>query len=336
MTIRLGVQVSGAATDPSALGALAELVEHLGYDSLWTSEAYGSDAVAPLSWVAARTKRISLGTGIAQMAARTPAMTAMTAMTLDALSGGRFRLGLGASGPQVVEGWHGVPYGRPLVVTREYIEIVRAIVARERPLEFDGASFQVPYRGRDASGLGRPLKITLPPRPHLPIYLAAIGPKNVRLACEIADGLLPFFWSPTRWSAVYEEVVAGRRPGFDIAAIVDVAVGDDIEACRDALRPHFALYIGGMGAQGRNFYNDLITRYGYEAEASRIESLFLSGDRAGAARAVPGSLIDDLALVGPRGHIADQLEAWKVSPVSTLIVNSNDPSTLSLLADLVR
>jgi F420-dependent oxidoreductase-like protein len=312
------------------------LADSLGYTALWTGEAYGSDGVVPLAYAAAVTERIKLGTSILQMPARTPAMTAMTAATLDAMSGGRFLLGLGTSGPQVVEGWHGRPFTKPLATTREYVEIVRRILAREHPLSYSGDVFEIPYRGEDGVGLGKPLKIMLHPRSDIPIYIAAIGPRNVALAAEIADGFLPIFWSPTRWKAAFGDALAGVDFGhFDVAATVRVAVGDDLDRCRDAVRPFLALYIGGMGSRGKNFYNDLACRYGYEKAAAEIQDLYLDGKQGEAAAAVPDELVDDVALVGPRERIADQLEAWRESPATTLNVAAARPEVLRMLAELV-
>src|SRR5467141_2944298 len=273
--------------------------ERLGYDSIWTAEAYGSDAVSPAAWVAARTTRIHVGTGIMQIPARTPAMTAMTALTLDALSGGRFRLGLGVSGPQVVEGWNGQPFGKPLRKTREYVEIVRAILRREKPVEFRGEYYQIPYAGPAATGLGKPLKSILHGRPELPVYLAAIGPRNVALAAEVADGWIPVFFSPARMRIFREWLGAGfaaggraaAPAGFDIMPMVTVVTGPDVAACRAVVKAGLALYVGGMGARDRNFYNDLACRYGYEAAAKTIQELYLSGRKAEAEAAVPDALV---------------------------------------------
>src|SRR5437588_4575811 len=244
---------------------LVREVERLGYDSIWSAESYGSDAVTPVAWIAALTSRIHVGTGIMQLAGRTPAATAMTAMTLDGLSGGRFRLGLGVSGPQVVEGWHGQAFGKPLQRTREYVEIVRAIFRREKPLEYRGEYYQIPYAGAEATGLGKPLKSILHGRPDIPIYLAAVGPKNVALAAEIADGWIPVFCSPRRMAMYREWLDAGFRAaggraaktGFDIMPSTSVVVGDDVNACRTRVKSNVALYVGGMGARGKNFYNEL-------------------------------------------------------------------------------
>ena len=323
---------------------LVHQAERLGFDSVWTAEAYGSDAVTPLTWLAARTERIKLGTAILQMPARTPAMTAMTAMSLDLLSGGRLLLGLGASGPQVAEGWHGVPYGKPLARSREYIEIVRAALRREKPLEYDGQCYQIPVR--EGTGLGKPLKlITHPLRPEIPIYLGAIGPKNVALAAEVADGWLPMFFSPERMSMYREWLQEGfarahpdklnkEKSNFDIAPTVAVQMGDDVAACRNAVKPQLALYIGGMGARERNFYYNLACRYGYEEAAGKIQSLFLDGKREQAAAAVPDKLVDEVALCGPKSRIADQLSIWKECGVTTLLCATLSKTTLRTLAEL--
>jgi F420-dependent oxidoreductase-like protein len=313
--------------------------ERLGYDSVWTAEAYGSDAVAPAAWVAARTTRIHVGTGIMQIPARTPAMTAMTAMTLDALSGGRFRLGLGVSGPQVVEGWHGQAFGKPLTKTREYVEIVRAIWKREKPVEFRGEYYQIPYAGPDATGLGKPLKSILHGRATLPIYLAAVGPRNVALAAEIADGWIPVFFSAKRGAMFREWLDEGFRRGgraretFDIMPMVPVVTGPDAAACRAVVKPRIALYVGGMGARGRNFYTDIARRYGYEAAAKTIQDLYLGGRKAEAEAAVPDELVDEVALCGPRERIRERLAEWKGSGVTTIMV-VGDAAAVRTMAEL--
>jgi F420-dependent oxidoreductase-like protein len=305
---------------------LVREVERLGYDSIWSAESYGSDAVTPVAWIAAVTPRIHVGTGIMQLAGRTPAATAMTAMTLDALSGGRFRLGLGVSGPQVVEGWHGQPFGRPLQRTREYVAIVRAILRREKPLEHRGDYYQVPYAGADATGLGKPLKSILHGRPDLPIYLAAVGPKNIALAAEIADGWIPTFFSVRRMKMFREWLDAGFRArpaapaAFDIMPMVAVVVGDDLAACRASVKARLALYVGGMGARGRNFYNDIACRYGYDEAAKKVQDFYLAGRKAEAEAAVPDALVDEVALCGPRERIRELLGEWRSSGVTTLMV----------------
>jgi F420-dependent oxidoreductase-like protein len=317
-------------TNPTELIALAEEADRLGYHSAWAAESWGTDVVSVLAWLGARTSQIKLGAGIMQMPARTPAMTAMTAATLDLMSGGRFLLGLGTSGPQVVEGWHGRPFGKPLQRTREYVEIVRAAIARQ-VVEFHGQEYEIPYSGEDATGLGKPLKLMMhPERSEIPIYLAAIGPKNVALAFEIADGWIPVWVSPEKME------IPEPKPGFDIAAFaVPVAISDDLQAARDFVKPHLALYVGGMGAKGTNFYNALVSRYGYEAEAAEIQELYLGGKKMEAIAKVPDALVDEVALVGPRERVADRLEAWKASPVTTLLIQAHDVTTLRTMAELV-
>ena len=340
--MRLGLNLGYSG---SAMGmdlTLVQEADRLGFHSVWSAEAYGSDAVTPLTWVAARTERIRVGTAIMQIAGRTPVLTATTALTLDQLSGGRFLLGLGVSGPQVVEGWHGVPFGKPLARTREYVEIVRSVWRRERPVEFKGEYYEIPYRGADATGLGKPLKSILHGRPDIPIYLAAIGPKNVALAAEIADGLLPIFFSAQRMKVFREYLDAGFRAagggkslaGFDVAPTVAIVPGDDVDRCRAEMKPRLALYVGGMGARGKNFYNDLVSRYGYEGEARRIQDLFLAGKKEEAAAAVPDALVDEIALCGPKERIRERLEAWKTSGITTLICGAKSPEALRLMAEL--
>jgi F420-dependent oxidoreductase-like protein len=337
MELALNLNYSGAAVTLDMAKILE--AERLGYASVWTAEAYGSDAVSPAAWIAARTEKIHVGTGIMQIPARTPAMTAMTAMTLDALSGGRFRLGLGVSGPQVAEGWHGTAFGKPLTRTREYVEVVRAILRREKPVEFSGEYYQIPYTGADATGLGKPLRSILHGRANLPIYLAAVGPKNVALAAEIADGWIPVFFSARRASMFREWLAAGfaargAAPArFDVMPMVAVHVGDDVAACRAAVKPRLALYVGGMGARGRNFYNDIARRYGYEDAAKRIQDLYLGGRKDEAAATVPDALVDEVALCGPRERIAEQLAEWKTSGVTTIMV-SGDTTAIRTMAEL--
>jgi F420-dependent oxidoreductase-like protein len=339
MRLALSLSYSGA-TMTLDLAKILE-AERLGYDSVWSAEAYGSDAVTPAAWIAARTQTLHVGTAIMQIPARTPAMTAMTAMTLDGLSGGRFRLGLGVSGPQVVEGWHGQPFGKPLTRTREYVEIVRAIVRRDRPLEFRGEYYQIPYVGDDATGLGKPLRSILHGRRDLPIYLAAVGPRNVALAAEIADGWIPVFFSARRMATFREWLQQGFRASgrgeagaFDVMPMVSVVVGDDVEACRAVVKPRLALYVGGMGARGRNFYNDIARRYGYEEAAKRIQDLYLGGRKDEAAAAVPDALVDEVAFCGPRERIREQLTEWTGSGVTTILV-SGDTTAVRTMAELV-
>jgi F420-dependent oxidoreductase-like protein len=339
-TMKLGLNLGYAGSSISDVLPLVEHADRIGIDSVWAAEAYGSDAVTVLSYLAAKTSTIKLGSAILQMPARTPANTAMTAMTLDALSGGRLLLGLGLSGPQVVEGWHGVPYGKPLGRTREYVEIVRAAIAREAPLSYDGEHYQIPYRGEDATGLGKPLNSILHPvRSTIPIYLAAIGPRNVELTAQIADGWLPIFYAPEREQIFNEHLDAGLAKAgrsaddLEIAASVMVAAGDDIGACRDMLRPFLALYIGGMGAKGRNFYNDLAVRYGFGEAAATIQDLYLDGKKDAAAAAVPDELVDEVTLVGPLDRIVDRLAAWKASRVGTMILGTYQPEVLTALQE---
>jgi len=338
--VRLGLQLG--YDDPVAAVALAGHAERLGFDCVWTSEAWGADAITPLAWIAARTERIGLGTAIAQMPARTPTATAMTAATLDQLSGGRVRLGLGTSGPQVVEGWHGQPWGKPLVRTREYVEIVRAALARQT-VEHHGEHYDIPCSGDGATGLGKPLKLLLRPlRADIPVYLAAIGPRNVELAAEIGDGWLPIFFSPERVVDVHGPhldagfaVRGGRPERFDVAPLVPVVLADDVEAARDFLKPLLALYVGGMGAREANFYNRLACRYGYEDEAATIQELYLGGRKNDAAAAVPDRLVDEVALVGGRDHIAARLEAWRESGATSLNLQARQPEALEVLAELL-
>ena len=337
MRLALNLNYSGASVALDIDKVLE--AERLGYTSVWTAEAYGSDAVTPAAWIAARTTRIDVGTGIMQIPARTPAMTAMTAMTLDALSGGRFRLGLGVSGPQVAEGWHGQPFGKPLAKTREYVDIVRAILKREKPVEFRGQYYQIPYAGADATGLGKPLKSILHGRATLPIYLAAVGPRNVALAAEIADGWIPVFFSPRR-SAMFREWLeegfkrGGRsRERFDVMPMVPVVIGPDAAACRAVVKPRIALYVGGMGARGRNFYNDIARRYGYDAAAKTIQDLYLAGKKPEAEAAVPDDLVDEVALCGPRERIRERLAEWETSGVTTIMV-AGDAEAVRTMAEL--
>jgi F420-dependent oxidoreductase-like protein len=335
LALNLSYSGTGIAIDIAKI----QEAERLGYASVWTAEAYGSDAVAPAAWIAARTEKIHVGTGIMQIPARTPAMTAMTAMTLDGLSGGRFRLGLGVSGPQVVEGWHGQAFGKPLAKTREYVDVVRAILKREKPVEFHGEYYDIPYKGADATGLGKPLRSILHGRADLPIYLAAVGPKNVALAGEIADGWIPIFFSPRRasmfreWLAEGFKARGGAPARFDVMPMVAVVIGDDAAACRAVVKPRLALYVGGMGARGRNFYNDIARRYGYEDAAKRVQDLFLSGKKDEAAAAVPDALVDEVALCGPPARIREQLAEWKSSGVTTIMV-SGDPTAVRTMAEL--
>jgi F420-dependent oxidoreductase-like protein len=335
--MRLGLVLGywGAAPTPGFV-ELAQEVERLGFDSVWTAESWGSDVFTPLTWIAAHTSRIRLGTGIAQLAARTPTATAMHAMTLDHLSGGRMLLGLGLSGPQVVEGWYGRPFPRsPLTAVREYVDVIRQVLRREKPVTLDGRYHAHPYAGPDGTGLGKPLKPILHPlRADLPILLGAEGPKNIAQTTRIADGWLPLYWSPER-AELFAEPLASAKPGFMVAPMVHARVCDDVEEGLAPIRAMLGFYIGGMGAQSRNFHADLMARMGFEAEARRIQELFLSGRREEAIAAVPAAFADEISLVGPRERIADRLAAWHASPVTDLLVTTRDPLTLRTLAELV-
>ncbi|MEV4576412.1 LLM class F420-dependent oxidoreductase [Nonomuraea jabiensis] len=307
--------------------------ERLGYDSVWTAEAYGSDVFTPLAWYGARTSRIKLGTSIAQISARPPVTTAMTAMTLDHLTGGRLLLGVGASGPQVVEGWYGQPFAKPLARTREYVEIMRKVWRREEPVTSDGPHYPLPL----ANGLGKPLKlITHPLRADIPVYLGAEGPKNVALAAEVAQGWLPLFAFPSKIEEMYGESLAGAAQGFDVAAMVMVVISDDVRAALDGVKMMLTLYIGGMGARQRNFHADIIGRMGYAEAAQRIQALYLAGRKDEAFRAIPDELADGISLVGPPGRIKERLELWHKSPVTSLLVmGPRDEPSLKLIRDLV-
>jgi F420-dependent oxidoreductase-like protein len=322
--------------------------ERLGFDSVWTSEAYGSDAVTPAAWVLARTARIKVGTAIMQMPTRAPAMAAMTAMTLDALSGGRFILGIGPSGPQVVEGWYGVAYGKPLTRTREYIEIIRKILARNEPLTHAGEHYQIPYAGPDATGLGKPLKSIIHGNPKLKIYTATITPASIRNSAEVADGMFPIFMNPQRFELFEPHLNAGFARGgdkrslanYDLCPFVPVSMGTDIDKARLPVKQHLALYIGGMGARSKNFYNDYAKRLGYEAQALRIQEAFLAGRKTEAVAAVPDTLVDEIALVGSADRIRDRLQSWKEAGKrrhvhSMLLGGNTDPEALRVIAEAV-
>ncbi len=332
--MRLGFYMGYAppGTSPLEPIALAQEAERLGYESAWAAEAWGTDCVGVLAWLGATTTRIKLGSAIMQIPGRTPANTAMTAATLDLLSGGRFLLGLGTSGPQVVEGWHGQAWGKPLLKTREYVEIVRSALRREL-VEHHGEHYDIPRR--DGTGLGKPLKLMARPlRPDIPIYLAAIAPKAIEQACDLADGWLPLFWSPERARTVFASALGRVQPGFDVAPTAPAILIDDVQAGRDALKPYYALYIGGMGARGKNFYNDLFARYGYEAEAQTIQDLYLDGRKRDAAEAVPDVFVDEVALVGPKERLAERLEAWRESGATNLLVSTPQVEALRAIAEI--
>jgi F420-dependent oxidoreductase-like protein len=330
--MRLGLALGywGRGPDPRHM-ELAQEAERLGYDSVWTAESWGSDAFTPLAWIAAHTSRIRLGTAVAQMAARSPTATAMHALTLDHLSGGRLLLGLGLSGPQVVEGWYGRPFPKsPLTATREYVDVVRQVLRREAPVELDGRHHPLPYRGPDATGLGRPLKpVTHPLRPDLPVLLGAEGPKNIAQTTRIADGWLPLYWSPTR-PTLHEDL----PEGFLVAPMAQVRVCGDVREGLLPVKAMLGFYIGGMGHTARNFHADLMARMGYETEARRIQELFLAGRREEAVRAVPDAFADEISLVGPRERIAERLELWRKGPVTDLLALAPDRESLRVLAEL--
>ncbi|MFF5972337.1 LLM class F420-dependent oxidoreductase [Streptomyces sp. NPDC012769] len=335
--MRLGLALGywGRGPSPAHLD-LAREAERLGYDSVWTAEAWGSDAFTALTWIAAHTSRVRLGTAVAQMAARTPTATAMHALTLDHLSGGRMTLGLGLSGPQVVEGWYGRPFPRsPLTATREYVDVVRQVLRREGPVRLDGRYHPLPYDGPDGTGLGKPLKpITHPLRAELPVLLGAEGPKNIAQTLRIADGWLPLYWSPNRWAEVY--ALPDRLPdGFLVAPMVRAQVCADVTEGLLPVKAMLGFYIGGMGHAARNFHADLMARMGYETEARHIQELFAAGRREEAVLAVPDAFADEISLVGPRERIAERLAQWRKGPVTDLLVTAPDPATLRVLAELV-
>jgi F420-dependent oxidoreductase-like protein len=314
---------------------LAREAEQLGFDSVWVAESWGNDAFTFAAWVAAHTSTIKIGTGVVQLAARTPTATAMAAATLDHLSGGRLILGLGVSGPQVVEGWYGRPSNRPLARTREYVDVIRRALRREGPLTNEGEFYPLPYHGEGASGLGKSLKIMVHPlRAEIPIYLGAEGPKNVAQTAEIADGWLPLYYSPYR-QVVYAGQLAAAKPGFEIAALVNLAITDDVAAGLWPVKATLGFYIGGMGAKGQNYHTKLMARMGFEAEAEKIQELFFAGKRDEAIAAVPEDFADEIALVGPPSRIAKRLEAWRESPVTTLLVAGRDADQLRRMRDLV-
>jgi F420-dependent oxidoreductase-like protein len=340
--IKLGYNTGywGSGPPQGALEGIKE-ADRLGFDSVWTAEAYGSDALTPLAWCGAQTQNVRLGTGIIQMSARTPSATAMAAMTIDHLSNGRFILGLGASGPQVVEGWYGQPYPKPLARTREYVEVVRSILKRDKPIDHHGDFYDIPLRG--GSGLGKPLKSTVHPlRKDIPIFLGAEGPKNVALAGEICDGWLPLFFSPKE-DAFYRKCLnegfaksgeAGKADRFEVASGVMIIPGDDVEACANFVRPFLALYAGGMGARGANFHFEVFARMGYEDVALKVQDLYLAGKKEEAAASIPLAMVEDVALVGPIDKIKDEMAKWRETCITTFLI-SGPPQVLGTYAELV-
>lgn len=334
--LKLGIQMGywGAGPNPKMV-EFAQAAERLGYDAVFTAEAWGSDVFTPLAWIGAHTERIRLGTAVAQLSARTPAATAMAALTLDHLSKGRVILGLGVSGPQVVEGWYGQPFAKPLARTREYVSIIRQVLAREAPVQNDGEHYPLPYQGEGSWGLGKPLKpITHPLRADLPIFLGAEGPKNVAMAAEIADGWLPLYYSPYR-QEVYADQIKHAGPNFEISQGIAINVCDDVEQGLIPVKHNLALYIGGMGAKKRNFHTELMGRMGFEAEALRIQDLFLAGKKDEAVMAVPSAFADEISLVGPVDRIRERLAAWEDTPVTSLLVSPRSEAELQIMAEIV-
>ena len=342
--MKLGITLAMGGAAPKLNMEYVLEAERLGFDQVWTGESYSTDAVTPVAWVLARTTKIRAGTGIMQMNARTPACAAMTAMTLQALSGNRFLCGVGPSGPQVIEGWHGQAFGKPLARTKEYIAIIKAILAREKPLTFHGEHYQIPYAGPDATGLGKPLRSIVHGDPSLPIYTASIMPAGLRAAGEVADGTIPIFMSPEGEALITKPILEGMAKAgrgndinhFAVAPHVKIKVGD-LAACRDAVRPELALYIGGMGARGKNYYNDYAKRLGFADAAVKIQDLYLDGKKDAAAAEVPDALIDQIALVGPADRIKGRLEAWKdvgrAGKVNTMVLTGATPEAMRIVAE---
>jgi len=334
-SLKLGLTLGYWMKDPYLPLDLVKEAENLGFDSVWTAEAYGSDCFSPLCWIGANTTKIKLGTAVMQLSARTPTAAAMTALTIDHLSKGRLILGVGVSGPQVVEGWYGQPFERPLERTSEWMQIFRKIIAREQPVEFHGNQYRLPYDGPGSTGQGKPLKsITHPLRKYIPVYMGAEGPKNVKLATEIADGWLPIFISPYRME-VFEDSLSDRPEGFEIAAQVAVNVANTLEEALAPMKFTMALYLGGMGSRKENFHRKLMERLGFGEEAERVQDLFYAGKKAEAVAAVPTELCDEISLSGPLDRIKERLQAWKDSPITTISVMNRDPKVLRFLAENV-
>jgi len=335
-SLRFGIMFGyWQAAPPPHFVEIAQAAERIGFDSAWTAEAWGSDAFTPLAWIGAQTTKLKLGTSIVQLSGRTPTSTAMHALTLDHLSKGRLILGLGVSGPQVVEGWYGQPFSKPLSRTREYVDIIRQVMRREAPVQNDGPHYPLPYTGEGAWGMGKPLRpITHPLRADMPIYLGAEGPKNVALAAEICDGWIPLWYSPYR-EEVYADSLQNAGPDFDIVQNITVQITDDVEAAFDALRPMLGFYIGGMGSKDRNFHKELMGRMGFPGEAQKIQDLFLAGNRGEAIAAVPNEFIDEISLIGSPERIKDRMQAWEDSRVSTLLVHAQSAEQLQTVADVL-
>jgi F420-dependent oxidoreductase-like protein len=342
--VKLGLSIGYSGGNVAVPIERIQEAEHLGYDSVWTAEAYGSDAVTPLAYIAAKTSRIKLGTGIMQIAARTPAMCGMTMATLDALAGGgRVLVGLGLSGPQVIEGWHGMPYDKPLARLREYVNILRQIWAREKPVALDGKAYQLPYQGPGATGLGKPLRSILHTT-RLPIYLATMQPNSIRLTAEVADGWLPIWFSPQRMDMFRADIEEGfKKAGngkswkdFDIAAGCTVILGDDVKACLAQIKPTLALYVGGMGAKNKNFHNEMVSKYGYGDVAVKIQELYLAGRKAEATALVPDELCDELSLCGPEARIRQRYKAWAECGATTMLIQTGQREAMQLMAAIAK
>lgn len=344
--MKLGLLVGYSGSRISLPMDAVKFAEKLGYDSVWTAEAYGSDAVTPAAWMLAQTEKIRVGTAIMQVPARTPAMAAMTALTLSQLSGGRFIVGLGASGPQVIEGWHGVPYGKPVSRVREYIEVMRKIFARQEPLTFEGQQYQIPCHGEGTTGLGKPLKSILHCTEDIPIYVASITPAGVASAASVADGFFPVWMNPERFDIFADPINKGLAKAgqktladFSIAPFVTVSMGDDLDQARQMIKANMALYIGGMGARSKNFYNDYTKRLGFEEAAVKIQDLYLAGHRDQAAAEVPDALVDACHLVGPKERIREQMQRWleasKKGHVDSMLLAIRQPEAMELMAELV-
>ncbi len=333
--LKLGLQLGyWGALYPAGHVALAQTAEKLGFDSVWTAESWGSDAFTPLAWIGAHTSTIRLGTSVAQLSARTPTACAMAALSIDHMSGGRMILGLGVSGPQVVEGWYGQPYSKPLARTREYVDIIRQVLRREAPVINGGEHYPLPYSGPGAWGLGRPLKpITHPLRADLPIFIGAEGPKNVTQTAEIADGWLPLYYSPYR-QEVYADQLQGAPQGFEIATTVLMNINDDLSQALYPVKAMLGFYIGGMGAKKSNFHKDLMARMGFADAAERIQELFFAGEREQAVAAVPDQFADEISLSGPLERVREKLQDWENSPVTSLLI-SGDEKLLRTAAELV-
>jgi len=334
--LSLGLQLGywGALPPGAAHVEMAREAERLGFDSVWCAESWGNDVFTPLAWIGAHTEKVRLGTAVAQLSARTPTACAMATLALDHLSGGRMILGLGVSGPQVVEGWYGQPYSKPVTRTRDYVDIVRQVLAREAPVTSDSEFYPLPYHGPGAWGMGKPLKpITHPLRADVPIFIGAEGPKNVSQTTEIADGWLPLYYSPYR-QAVYADQIQGARDGFEICPTVTVSINDDLQAALYPVKAMLGFYIGGMGSAKRNFHKELMARMGFADEADEVQRLFLEGKREEAVMAVPDQFADEISLCGPKARIREKVRDWENSPVTSLLIHG-DTTLLREMAELV-